>query len=207
MRFGRRARNGLLWGAVLLSTVVYGEAAVRSVAEPASRPLLFASPRSTRSLVPTPDVASARVATPQPTPATKEGRMPTPPSRRTPPGLRPVPRGSLITPAPPGEVIPPPFEAGIEMLVREARMDLAQRLSIAPDTITVVEVRSVIWSDGSLGCPKPGMAYPQVQVEGIWIRLQAAGRHFNYHSGGSQRPFLCQKPVLRPGRERASGNS
>jgi len=37
-----------------------------------------------------------------------------------------------------------------------------------------VEVDAVTWPDTSLGCPKPGMMYPQVLVEGVLVQLRAA---------------------------------
>ncbi|MGD9318190.1 MAG: hypothetical protein PVG56_15245, partial [Anaerolineae bacterium] len=52
--------------------------------------------------------------------------------------------------------------------------------------------RAVEWSDGSLGCPQPGMAYKQVPQEGVLIRLSVSGTIYNYHGGGSRDPFLCQ---------------
>ena len=78
--------------------------------------------------------------------------------------------------------------------VEAAKADLARRRSVAPDTIRVIEVRDVIWPDRGLGCPQPGMAYNQVQVDGLLIRLESGGQIFEYHSGGSKPPFLCEQP-------------
>lgn len=75
--------------------------------------------------------------------------------------------------------------------VRVAVEDLAQRLSVAPDSIEVLEALAVIWPDSSMGCPQPGMAYTQVLTDGLFIRLQAEGKEYHYHSGGSRDPFLC----------------
>lgn len=80
-----------------------------------------------------------------------------------------------------------------EPLLRVAMDDLARRLNINPADIQVLETRAVVWPDRSLGCPRPGMVYPQVQTDGALIRLQAQGREFSYHSGGSRPPFLCEK--------------
>jgi hypothetical protein len=38
------------------------------------------------------------------------------------------------------------------------------------------------------------MAYPQVQQEGVIIRLRANGQDFAYHGGGTRAPFLCENP-------------
>ena len=91
---------------------------------------------------------------------------------------------------PPAAATPAPASAPVEA----AKADLARRRSVAPDTIRVVEVRDVIWPDPSLGCPQPGMAYKQVPVDGLLIRLESGGQVFEYHSGGSKPPFLCEQP-------------
>ena len=79
--------------------------------------------------------------------------------------------------------------------VAQAQADLAQRLSISPDDISVVEVLPQTWTDTSMGCPQPGMDYLQVLVEGLLVRLDYAGQVYAYHSGGGQPPFLCQAPA------------
>lgn len=87
-----------------------------------------------------------------------------------------------------------PVESGLENLVRSAKEDLAQRLSINLEQIDVVEARSVVWPDASLGCPLPGMAYKQVPQDGALIRLRAGGSVYEYHSGGTRGLFLCEQP-------------
>jgi hypothetical protein len=84
-----------------------------------------------------------------------------------------------------------PYSSDIKNLVIQAKEDLAARLSVPVDRIEVLEARSVVWPDASLGCPQPGMRYKQVQAEGVLIRLQANGRGYEYHSGGSRGLFLC----------------
>ena len=79
--------------------------------------------------------------------------------------------------------------------VEAAKADLARRRSVAPEAIRIVEVRDVIWPDSGMGCPQPGMAYKQVQVDGLLIRLESGGQLFEYHSGGSKAPFLCEQPT------------
>jgi hypothetical protein len=76
-------------------------------------------------------------------------------------------------------------------LVQAAVQDLAQRLVITPEEVTVVEALAVTWPDGSLGCPQPGMAYTQVQVDGVLVILEAGGRRYEYHGGDPL--FLCEQ--------------
>ena len=85
-----------------------------------------------------------------------------------------------------------PFDPGLEQIVAQVKDDLAKRLTIGVDQIEVLEATSVTWPDASLGCPKPGMAYTQVQVDGIRIRLQVGEQIYEYHGGGGRAPFLCE---------------
>ncbi|MDH3864023.1 MAG: hypothetical protein OEV10_08665 [Gammaproteobacteria bacterium] len=75
-----------------------------------------------------------------------------------------------------------------------AKRDLAKRLSISIDRINVVDVREVTWRDGSVGCPRPGMLYKQVLVNGSLIILEANGVRYEYHSGDGRGPFYCADP-------------
>jgi hypothetical protein len=117
----------------------------------------------------------------------EETAMPHRPSAQTPDAARPSQQPA--TPAP-AEI---------------AKADLARRRSVAPDTIKVVEVRDVVWPDLGLGCPRPGMAYKQVQVDGLLIRLESGGRIFEYHSGGGKPPFLCEPPTSGAGAPAVGG--
>lgn len=80
-------------------------------------------------------------------------------------------------------------------LVKAAATDLAQQTGAALSEITLVSYEAVTWPDGSLGCPRPDMAYTQVLVDGARIRLQVGDEVYEYHSGGNQPPFLCENPT------------
>lgn len=67
--------------------------------------------------------------------------------------------------------------------VQAAIADLAERQSVEPDAVTVAGHRAVTWSDGSLGCPQPGMMYTQALVPGHQLILEVDGELFSYHSG------------------------
>jgi hypothetical protein len=96
-------------------------------------------------------------------------------------------------PVPPYNAQPltPPYGAAMEAQIDAAKQDLAQRLGIDASAIEVVEVDAVTWPDTSLGCPKPGMMYPQVLVEGVLVQLRANGQIYRYHGDGQRRLFLC----------------
>ena len=91
-----------------------------------------------------------------------------------------------------GVPIPTPFDPALQKTVAQAQADLARRLDIESNDMKLVDVQSVTWPDGGLGCPQPGMEYTQVQVDGLLIRFTVAGRVYEYHSGGARPPFLCE---------------
>lgn len=149
-----------------------------------------ASPRPTPEEAEGPEMTENATATPAPDPAEKE------PTRSS-----ATPAFGALTPLPtivkeePNMTPAASPSRGLQGLVDQAKADLVDRLFIDPDQIEVVEVRAVVWPDGSLGCPQPGMAYIQVQREGLLIRLRVDKRLFSYHSGGGRPPFLCEDPI------------
>lgn len=78
-----------------------------------------------------------------------------------------------------------------EAVTDAAKADLAERLGVLPEDVSVVQVRQVDWPDTALGCPEEGMAYSQVIVPGLQVLLQVAGRVFDYHAGSDGQAFLC----------------
>lgn len=70
------------------------------------------------------------------------------------------------------------------------------------DAIELVVAESVVWSDGSIGCPEPGMLYTQALVEGYRIVLAVDGEEVAFHGAGNNPPFRCDGPV-----EPASGGN
>jgi len=76
-------------------------------------------------------------------------------------------------------------------MVDEVVADLAGRLGMAADKISVVRVEKMMWPDSSLGCPQPGQSYLQVITEGYQITLEAQGQQYDYHTGMDEF-VLCQ---------------
>ncbi|MBN2044422.1 MAG: hypothetical protein JW757_05320 [Anaerolineales bacterium] len=83
---------------------------------------------------------------------------------------------------------------GLKDLIERAEQDLASRLSIDATEISVVEAREVVWSNSSLGCPQPGMAYADVLTPGYLIVLQAKNFNFEYHASTGTELIFCQNP-------------
>jgi hypothetical protein len=92
-----------------------------------------------------------------------------------------------------------PPDPALQGLVMQAKEDLAGRLSVGVDQIDLIEAEAVVWPDSSLGCPRPGMMYTQVQHDGSLIRLRVGKRIYDYHSGGNRPPFLCEQATKSDG--------
>ena len=97
-------------------------------------------------------------------------------------------------------VIPSPIPRGETSLVKGAvppaileaiLKDVDGLAGVSRDQVAIERAESVVWSDGSLGCPEPGMAYTQALVNGYWVVVEAAGKKYDFRvgSGGSFR--LC----------------
>jgi hypothetical protein len=87
----------------------------------------------------------------------------------------------------------PSWPAEADAAVRAAVNDLAARLKAAPEKVQVISVSATDWPDTSLGCPKPGMFYAQVIVEGYKIVLAAGRELVEYHSDKRGRVVTCSK--------------
>ena len=114
------------------------------------------------------------------------------------PGSLPQSNSTLaLTPTLPQEDIDmtpatPPDESAEKMVVR-VKEHLAQKLSIPIDQIVLSEIKSVVWRDASLGCPKPGIDYIQVETPGYNILLEAGGKTYRFHTDATKRFVQCNK--------------
>ena len=108
-----------------------------------------------------------------------------------PDGIKPTEEASLGKQEP----IFAPDDPVSQRLVNQAKEDLSTRLGIGSEAIELILFEEVTWSDGSLGCPEPGMGYIQVLIEGHRIILRVGDQVYHFHSGRGETPFLCEKPV------------
>lgn len=92
---------------------------------------------------------------------------------------------------------PRPGEPGPQGQIDRAVRDLAARIGVAESAIAVQSSEAVEWSDGSLGCPQPGLVYTQAIVPGYRIVLEADGTTYTYHANARTTVVLCTngKPV------------
>lgn len=87
----------------------------------------------------------------------------------------------------------PPDETAKKM-VAMVKQHLAQRLGITIDQIVLSDVKSVVWRDASLGCPKPAIDYIPRETPGYNIALEAGGQTYQYHTDAGKRFVLCKRP-------------
>lgn len=84
--------------------------------------------------------------------------------------------------------------------VRAAVAAEAERRGVAEEAVTVAGYAEVTWSDGSLGCPKPGMMYTQALVPGYELILEVDGQLASYHAGQGKTFSYCADPRRPAGR-------
>jgi hypothetical protein len=78
--------------------------------------------------------------------------------------------------------------------VAAAIADLVERTGRSESEIEVARFESVTWSDGSIGCPEPGMSYTQALVPGFRIELVVDATSYWYHGARDGDPFWCATP-------------
>ena len=154
------------------------------------------SPATTRAPSPPASATTTATVTSSTTDQEEEQPVTTPPTEGedtitpadTPPTINPPTETSPTeAPATSGETTP-------ERLGWLAATDLADRLGVRVEDITVRSVEEVTWPDASLGCPQKDFAYAQVLTPGIRITLDAAGAEYAYHAGDGRDPFFCLDP-------------
>lgn len=82
-----------------------------------------------------------------------------------------------------------------EVLIEQAREDLAGRLGVDVETVDLVSFERGVWPDGSIGCPEEGKLYTQAVVIGTRIVISHDDESFAYHQAGDEEPFICEDPA------------
>ena len=90
------------------------------------------------------------------------------------------------------EVMPAPrVPDEMVAMVAKVSQDLAQRLNIDVEKVSLVVVEAVEWRDSSLGCPEPDMMYMMVITPGYRLVLQANAQLYEYHTGRNDVFVYC----------------
>jgi len=184
MRDGRYSRRWRQRLALLLALSAMLALAACGAAPQQPAPTAYPAPPGA---APTAYPAPPGVApTAYPPPPGGAAATPMPPAP-SPAGPAPVPAATPATPGASGEVPAAKLAAAVA--------DLARRTGADPAQIVVVSAEAVTWSDGSLGCPQPGMFYPQVLVEGYRLVLAVNGARYAYHAAADGDFFYCERPT------------
>lgn len=132
---------------------------------------------------PTPTGAASLTAAPSAPPAGRPSDLPvqTPPLATVPPSAEPV-LGEA-----PAEV------------VAAARDDLAERIgSEAASAAVVLRSEAVTWPNGSLDCPRPGIYYQPIEVEGFQVVFDVDGTQYDYRTTGGGNVLACDRGGPHP---------
>ena len=72
--------------------------------------------------------------------------------------------------------------------------EIASLAGMPTDQVVVVSAEPVTFPDGGLGCPEPGMAYPQVLVDGYKIVATAGRETYDYRGSAPGTFRRCKTP-------------
>ena len=92
-------------------------------------------------------------------------------------------------------------QAILDPILKEA----AALAKLDREQLVIVRAAPVIWNDGSLGCPEPGMMYTQALVNGYWVVIDAAGQKYDFRVGSRGNFRLCPAGQGHP-RSQAGAN-
>ena len=106
------------------------------------------------------------------------------------------PNESMTTPSEtPARTSTPPSarpESQVPRAILVPILNQAAKLANVPvQQLGIVRAEAVVWNDGSLGCPEPGMEYAQALTNGYWVVVSAAGQTYDFHAGRDGTFRLC----------------
>lgn len=75
--------------------------------------------------------------------------------------------------------------------------DAARRFEVDENAVVLSQAEQVTWSDGSLGCPRPGMSYTQALVPGFRVSATTPAGKLLYHTDMRGQVVSCVQPAPR----------
>jgi hypothetical protein len=95
-----------------------------------------------------------------------------------------------LTPTQKGETSP--VKTGVPKGILDPILNEAAKLAnVSREELVIVRAEPVVWSDGSLGCPEPGMEYTQMLTNGYWVVIDAAGQTYDFRVSRDGSFRLC----------------
>ena len=93
----------------------------------------------------------------------------------------------------------PPVQSEVPQGILEPILAEAAKLAKVPrEKLVIVRAESVVWNNGSLGCPEPGMMYTEALVNGYWVVIDAGGKTYDFRVGGGGSFRLCPEGLGQP---------
>jgi len=106
-----------------------------------------------------------------------------------------IPDIETLTPLTAGE---PVSTALIPLEVRRAVVaDAAKRFNVAESAVVLTRAEQLTWSDGSLGCPEPGVMYTQMLVAGFRVVAKTSAGELTYHTDSRGNAVSCNARARR----------
>ena len=62
--------------------------------------------------------------------------------------------------------------------------EAAKLANVPREQLIIVRAQAVVWNDGSLGCPEPGMQYTQALINGYWVVIRAPEHTYDFRTIG-----------------------
>ena len=112
--------------------------------------------------------------------------------------VEPVPPDTSPTPT---EKAPRMQESVPQRILESILNEAATVANVPSEKLAIVRAEAVVWNDGSLGCPEPGMEYTQALVNGYWVVINAGGKTYDFRVDARGRFHLCPAGRGRPPRQ------
>jgi len=112
--------------------------------------------------------------------------------------VEPVPPSPSLAPT---EKKPPVKDEVPQRILDPILKEAAMLAKVPREKLVIVRAQSVVWNDGSLGCPEPGMMYTQALIKGYWVMIEGAGQTYDFRVDARGRFQLCPAGRGRPPRQ------
>jgi hypothetical protein len=100
--------------------------------------------------------------------------------------------GEGLSPSPTPGGKTSPVQSKVPQRILDGILKEAAALAgVTREQVVILRAEPVVWNDGSLGCPEPGMMYTQALVSGYWVVIDAAGRKHDFRVDSRGNFRLC----------------
>lgn len=109
------------------------------------------------------------------------------------------PATPIVSPSPTAMAETPGVKSDVPQRILDPILKEAASLArVAREKLIIVRAEAVVWNNGSLGCPEPGMEYTQALVNGYWVVINAAAQTYDFRVGRDGSFRLCPAGRGRP---------